>query len=389
VSDTQVPVGTQVPVVYLYPRSTWRGNTGRQQFITEALSHEVPVVVLETPGPLRRLLDIRRPRAQQAAPNILVVRDALALRGNRWWRRLGSFAARVDAAQLHRELRRHGVREYVLWLSAPQPQLLTGLRVDRLVYDCIDPCFNPERQEEFDRAEYAVAAEAEIVFCTAQILLDRMAQVHADAHLLNNAASPELYAEEQATGDVRPEPLRGRPGPVVGYLGTIDWRIDCETLTTAAKALPDYTFCIAGRVNADQEHRVAELRSLPNVVMPGAVPTEEGAAYNNAFDVGVIPFLPGYVGDGINPVKMYMYLLAGNPVVSTWLNECRLAEPHVTATRTPAEFVEALRKAVSEPDEHAREARVAFALANTWGHRAHEAVALLRERGLLRSQTRP
>jgi glycosyltransferase involved in cell wall biosynthesis len=275
------------------------------------------------------------------------------------------------------------VTDYCLWLSVPQPQLLTGLRVDRLVYDCIDPCFSPELQADFDRAEYAVAAEAKVVFCTAQTLLDRMSRVHDDAHLLNNAASPELYAEEQAAGDV-PTSLQGRPRPIVGYLGTIDWRLDCETLTHAAKALPDYTFCIAGRVNADQEPRVAELRSLPNVVMPGAVPAEEGARYNHAFDVGVIPFLPGHVGDGINPVKMYMYLLAGNPVVSTWLNEGRLAQPHVRATRTPAEFAEALHEAVTEPDEQAHDARVAFARANTWRHRAQQAVGLLRERGLLR-----
>ena len=147
--------------------------------------------------------------------------------------------------------------------------------------------------------------------------------------------------------------------------------------------MPDFTFCIAGRVNADQEARVTELRSLANVVMPGAVPSEDGAAYNNSFDVGVIPFLPGPVGDGINPVKMYMYLLTGKPVVSTWINECRLAGPHVRATRTPAEFADALRESVHEPDATAREAREAFARSNTWDHRAREAVALLRERGLL------
>jgi glycosyltransferase involved in cell wall biosynthesis len=383
VTPAEEPDGSALPIVYLYPQSTWRGNTGRQHFLSEALSHEVPVVVLETPGPTRRLLDIRRPRAERVEPRVLVVRDALALRTNRWWRRLGTLAARVDAYWLHRVLRRHGITDYVFWLSVPQPQWLTGMRVDRLVYDCIDPCLRPELQEEFDRAEYAVAAQAKVVFCTAQTLLDRMSAVHPDAHLLNNAASPEMYAE--APGSALPATLQGRPRPIVGYLGTVDWRIDCETLTEVARALPAYSFCIAGRVNADQEHRVADLRSLPNVVMPGAAPAEEGAAYNKAFDVGVIPFLPGYVGDGINPVKMYMYLLTGSPVVSTWINECRLAAPHVRATRTPAEFAEALREAAGEAYGEAREARVAFARANTWADRARTAVTLLRERGLLRT----
>ena len=125
------------------------------------------------------------------------------------------------------------------------------------------------------------------------------------------------------------------------------------------------------------------LRALPNVVMPGAVSTEEGAAYNNAFDVGVIPFLPGYVGDAINPVKMYMYLLTGKPVVSTWINECRLAQPHVRATKTPQEFIDALRDAVNEPDQRAHDERISFARQNTWADRARTAISVLQSRSLL------
>jgi teichuronic acid biosynthesis glycosyltransferase TuaH len=372
-----------VPVVYLYPESRWQGNSSRQQMLCEALSERVPVVFLSTASPSRALLDVKRPRAERVRPGVTVVHDALALRTNRWWRRLGPVAARIDGLMLRRLLRSLGIGDYVYWLSVAGPEWLAGMRLDRLVYDCIDPNFIPENQASFDAREYAVAAEASVVFCTAQTLLERMRRVHPHAYLLNNAASPEIYELERSAAGSVPGPLQGRPGPIIGYMGTTDWRLDCETLTEAAKRLPEFTFCIAGRVNADQEDRVVELRSLPNVVMPGAVSNEEGASYNNAFDVGVIPYLPGYVGDAINPVKMYMYLLTGKPVVSTWINECRLAQPHVRATRTPAEFVDALREAVSEPDERAREGRIEFARQNTWGDRAREAVAVLRSQNLL------
>lgn len=370
-----------LPIVYLYPGSRW-DNTSRQRLLPEALSEHVPVVFLSTATPSRALLDIKRPRAEHLQPGVTVIHDALALRTNRWWRRLGTLAARVDAFLLHRLLRSEGITDYVYWLSVPEPEWLTGMRVDRLVYDCIDPGFFPEDQEDFDAREFAVAAKARVVFCTAETLLHRMQEVHSDAHLLNNAASPEMYESERSATQ-RPGPLRGRPHPIIGYLGTTDWRVDCETLADAAAALPDFTFCIAGRVNADQEARVARLRALPNVVMPGAVSTEEGASYNNAFDVGVIPFLPGYVGDSINPVKMYMYLLTGKPVVSTWLNECQLAQPHVRATKTPQEFIDALRDAVNEPDQRAHDERVSFARQNTWADRARTTISVLQSRNLL------
>ena len=370
-------------IVYLYPNARWGTHAGRQQLLPEALAAHVPVVFLSTADPTRGLLQVRRPRAEQVQPGVTVVHDALALRTNRWWRRVPWVADRVDGLLLRRTLSRIGVEDYVYWLSAPEPRWLGGMRTGRLVYDCIDPSFHGDR-DNFDGREVEVARSARLVFCTAQTLLERMGRVSDRVHLLNNAAAPELYAEGRAAAGEVPAPLRGRPGPVIGHVGTVDWRIDCETLTQAARSLSGYTFCLAGRVNADQEHRVTELRALPNVVMPGEVPPGVGAAYNDAFDVGLVPYLTGEVGDSLNPVKMYMYLLAGKPVVTTWTRECVLAQPHVRATRSTAEFTAAVRDAVEHPDPAAREERMAFARRNTWDDRARRALQVLGEEGLVK-----
>ncbi len=371
-----------LPIVYLYPDARWGTHAGRQQLLPEALSRHVPVVFLSTARPTRGLLELRLPHAEQVEPRVVVVHDALALRTNRWWRRVPWVSHRIDGLLLRRVLRRLGVDQYVYWLSAPEPRWLEGVRRDRLVYDCIDPAFDGDRDEHHDR-EVKVAREAKVVFCTSRTLLERMERIHEHVHLLNNAAAPELYAGERAGVGEVPGPLRDRPKPIVGHVGTIDWRIDCETLTHVARSLPDYTFCLAGRVNADQEHRVRQLRSLPNVVMPGEVAPEVGAAYNEAFDVGLVPYLTGEVGDALNPVKMYMYLLAGKPVVTTWTRECVLAQPYVRATQTPSEFAAAVQDAVEHPDQRTRAERIAFAERNTWDHRARAALAVLRQEGLL------
>ncbi len=378
-----------LPIVYLYPDARWEGNASRQQFITEALAQHTPVVYLDTMSYTRSPGAVRWPYAKQIGPNITVIHDAMGLRSNRYWKRLGSLAAKIDAFLIHRLLKKQGITDYVFWLSVPGPEWMAGMRLERLVYDCIDPCFEPDNQANFDAKEYRVAAQSKLVFCTAQTLLERMQKVHPNAHSLPNASSLKLYEAERTSNLELPALLRGRPRPIIGYMGTTDWRVDCETFLAAAKALPEYTFCIAGRVNQDQEHRVTELRKLPNVVMPGAVSTEEGAAYNKAFDVGMIPYLPGYVGDAINPVKMYMYLLTGKPVVSTWINECRRNLPLVSATQTHEEFIAGLRSAANEPDQRASEARIAFATQNTWEARGRQAIELIRSSGLFRSSSAP
>jgi hypothetical protein len=133
---------------------------------------------------------------------------------------------------------------------------------------------------------------------------------------------------------------------------------------------------------------VAELKRLPNVIMPGAVSIEDGNAYTAAFDVGLIPFLPGPIGDGINPVKMWMYLAEGKPVVTTWLRECRRYAPHVRAAATAEEFIGAVREAAEGDVPERRAARIALAARNTWLDRAGEAIHLLSERGLMTASIR-
>lgn len=351
--------------------------------LTSALSSHLPLINLALPDNRELAPWPPRPTVERISPTYTVIKNAFALKGSRAWRRLGSFGARIDSRRIHSILRRMGYDEYVLWLSAVVPHLLPGLKPDRLVYDCIDPCFTPEHQAGFDATELPLARNAKIVFATAESLRERMAGANPHTHLLPNAAPGAEFLPENLEGTPLPAPLVGRGRPIVGYLGTIDWRFDAETVTAAAKALPNFAFCIAGRVNPDQEARIAELRRLPNTVFPGAVSHEDGIAYTAHSDVAIIPFLAGPIGDAINPCKMYMYMMAGKPVVSTWTRECARHAPFVVAARTAAEFAAAIKTAIADDTPDLRANRTRFALQNRWEDRAAAAIKTLDQAGLL------
>jgi hypothetical protein len=117
--------------------------------------------------------------------------------------------------------------------------------------------------------------------------------------------------------------------------------------------------------------------------MPGQVSLAEGEAYTVHFDVGLIPFTAGEMCDAINPVKMWMYLAAGKPVVSTFLRECRRYAPQVRTSTTPDEFVAAILSAVSDRSADAFAARLELAEKNTWDQRARDAMSILRCNGLV------
>lgn len=372
-------------ILYAYPEIRWDMVPARQRYLMEAMSAHCQVVFLNGPSLDGRWIEARRPRAERLSDRLTVVHDSFCFRFSRLGRKIRPLSAVLDGAWLRRLLTEQGVDDYLFWVAAAQPAVLPGMRHRHLIYDCIDPCFIKAMQPRFDRAEMYLARRASVVFCTAESLLERMMRVNSQAHLLPNACSLEEYAPQSGPSIPMPGLLRGRTKPVIGYMGTVDWRVDTATLIAAAKRLPQFTFAIVGRINNDRREDAASLRSLPNVVVPGPVSLEEGRAYAAAFDVGIIPFLPGPIADAINPVKMYMYLAGGKPVVSTWCRECRNHEPLVRAARTPEEFAAALERAAAENGAEDVARRVEFARRNTWKDRADSAVAILRRLGLFGS----
>ncbi|HEY3999060.1 MAG TPA: glycosyltransferase [Candidatus Xenobia bacterium] len=364
-----------IPIVYCH-FVPWKLPPSRQQYLMESVSRHHPVYFLDmVPHRLGRL---EFPRIERLSPNLALIQHPFNLRFRRHANRFPVLSSLIDSGFLRRILQRDGVGEYVYWLAASDFVLYRGMDHRRLVFDCIDPCFTGD-YERFDFEEETIARRARVVFCTAAVLLEKMQRFNANCHLLPNAAPAEIYHPSVLQRLSPPDVRR----PVVGYMGTLDWRFDADMVMAVARQMPEVTFVLTGRSVPDQVERIAPLRQCPNVVFTGPVDVEQGRAWVAAFDVGLIPFLTGPMGDAINPVKMYMYLAAGKPVVATWIRECRGYEPHVTATQTPADMVAAIRRALQPPLSTRGDERVCIGQQNTWDARADQALAVLQQVGLL------
>lgn len=370
-------------ILYFSGHQWLPGGNGRHDGLMEALAQHVRVIYAQPPEFSRSLIKFPKPRIERVRDGFWLLHNAFGMRFSRIGKKLGGIAVLVDTPWIQRELAAQGVGDYVYWDSCPDPMSHWGVAGTRFVYDCIDPCFVESHQAAMDQVERVAAKNARVVFATADALLQRMKSFGANAHLLPNGVRGGDYHPSVLSKLQRPASLAGRGGPVVNFLGTLDWRFDAETVTFAAKSLPDFTFCIAGRVNADQGSRVAELRRLPNVVLPGAVSNEDGHAYTWHCDAAIIPFIPGRIGDAINPCKLYMYLMAGKPVIGTDTRELRRFPQHVATARTGEEFAAAVRQAVETDGAEKRAARTSFAASNRWEDRAAEAVRILKAQGLL------
>jgi glycosyltransferase involved in cell wall biosynthesis len=273
----------------------------------------------------------------------------------------------------------------ILWLFRPGQQHWIDLLHPRLViYHVVDeysayPSLLPvqaQRQRDLDRQ---LTARADLVFCTAQSLVDARLPLNPNTHYMPNAVDFEAFRQGAESGN--PGALASLPRPVLGVVGGINAKVDLSLLAEVAIQRPEWIVALVGPLSYGLDaDEVARLRALPNVHFAGAVPPEQVPAVIAGCDVGLIPYRLNQQTRHVNPLKIYEYLACGKPVVATPLPELRQFGPLARLAGDSAAFVAAVEAALAERDDpQAVAARQTVAAANTWDVRVERMLGLIGE----------
>jgi len=112
---------------------------------------------------------------------------------------------------------------------------------------------------------------------------------------------------------------------------------------------------------------LSEVKSHPNILLPGLVPYAELPAYLARFDVAVMPFVLNDLTMHIHPTKVLEYLASKTPVVSTPIPDVAyFYSGIVTIAATPDEFVAAIEASLQHPDADAIKRGFELAKASSW-----------------------
>ena len=168
----------------------------------------------------------------------------------------------------------------------------------------------------------SVVAEADVVAAASPGLAERYRPGRPDLVLAPNGADPEHFGTPQP----RPGDLPDDGRPIAGYHGAIaDWRFDWELFAGVAAALPEWWFVLVGPVDQRDTAQAQRLGRLPNVLRLGERSLDTLPGYVQAFDVGTMWYPLNPVTEAAIPMKLYEYLAAGTPCVSTPLPACEAA----------------------------------------------------------------
>jgi glycosyltransferase involved in cell wall biosynthesis len=274
---------------------------------------------------------------------------------------LNSLILRWTIGALRRKL---GMRQFQLWTFLPNAVDYVGKLGESFVaYYCIDEWskFGYLDGRKMAEAEDRLCKQADVVFATAQSLLDGRKGFNPESHLASHGVDYKFFAtalEESTPLAAELEPL---PRPIVGFYGLIHEWIDLDLIAYLAERHPEWSLVMVGNPRVD----VSSLKDRPNVHFLGNKPYAELPRYCKGFSAGLIPFKVNDLTVHVNPIKLREYLSAGIPVVSTDLPEVRLYEDCAIANSFE-EFERRIEEALANDTPARRRARSESMQAETW-----------------------
>ena len=272
---------------------------------------------------------------------------------------------RLLTAQIRGVLRSLPQRPVQLWTFAPDIDYMCG-RFDEecVVYYCVDEfiAFSGYDAEAIRAAERRLAARADLVVTTSQVLYDAKRPLNDNTFLVTHGVDYDHFASATTDSVMIPADVASLPRPILGFWGLLhDW-LDVDLLAEVAAAQPDGSIVLIGEPATD----VTALERLPNVHLLGRRPYADLPAYAASFDLGMIPFRINDLTRAVNPIKLREYLSAGLPVVSTPLPEVERYADHVLVAANASEFIEACRTAPGSDSKDRVEARQQAMRRETW-----------------------
>jgi glycosyltransferase involved in cell wall biosynthesis len=306
---------------------------------------------------------------REVEPNLFVLAPlAIPFYGSEAVRTANRELLRLQVKRAMKQLR---FKRPISWSFLPASAPVSGtLGEEFVVYHCVDEfsAFSDTNGRHIAELEERLLRKADLVITSAERLRENKAKVNPNTVLVRHGVDFQHFVKACDSNTAIPDDIANLPKPIIGFFGLVaDW-VDQEAIIATAKAHPEGSVVIIGKVAPDCD--VSALKAVPNIHLLGRKTYASLPGYCKAFDVALMPFTVNELTLNANPLKVREYLAAGLPVVSTDIPEVRKVGLCKMATSTE-DFVRKVDECLAEGPGPSRE-RAERIFHESWDARVEE-----------------
>ena len=359
--------------------SDWKRPWGSRQQIMTRLSDKNRVLFVEYQASFLHLfkypkLFFRMFNAgmRKIKEDLIVYRPFLNLPFRYYSARINRLNQKFLLFQLRRLVKKLKFTNVILWIFEPTSCLLVGKFKEKIsIYHCADSFVNEKksllRQKCIKSMEENLCDKCDVIFVSSQELLLEKSVFEKKAYLVQSAVDEDFFNKNLFLKSSVPKDLDKIAAPRIGFVGTIDDRIDYDLLEAVASERRDWNIVLLGEICSRNTRRLKSenihiLEWRDNKLIP---------AYIEGFDVCILPYKTNEFTRGISPIKVFEYLSLGKPVVSADLPDLKpLADSNLLRIAgNRRDFVKYIESYLACADPDIKNSRIEFARLNTWNKR--------------------
>ncbi|WP_314506961.1 glycosyltransferase [uncultured Microbacterium sp.] len=358
----------------------WDGVWRRNQHLVSRLLDRDPslrVLFVEPPAdPIHRLTHGAMPqlgygpRQSSRCKHLWTMRPLKALP-----RRVDRSADKRLATQVRRAAHRLEFEHPIVWVNDPGGAALSKSTGWPTLYDITDDWLAADRPprelarlREVER--FLLEHASQVVACSPELARRKGAdrpRGSAPIEVIRNAVDTAAYERPRE----RPRDLP--PGRTAVYVGTLHTdRLDIDLCEETARELKDEASVVLVGPNALGEADTRRLRTA-GVIVLGARRADYVIGYLTHGDALIVPHVITPFTESLDPLKLYEYLAAGRPIVSTAVAGFRdTDDPRIHIVDSSSGFAATVRSMLDSPSVNSPNRTVA-----DWAERVTAMCAVL------------
>ncbi len=268
-------------------------------------------------------------------------------------------------------------KNQILWIFEPEfVSLVNIFSHEQLItiYDCVDfinGWGDQTSKNKKDRTdEEKLVKKSDFVFVNSKTLYLHHQNIRKDLTLVPQGFRLDMFERKP----VKALEL-SLEGPIVGFVGGINIRIDYTLLYKVAKQNPYLNFVLVGPLQGSKPQLrtkvmpgLHKLKSLKNVDIYGELTKDQIGSAIKAFDICMIPYdISMAFNKYCYPMKLFEYFFFGKPVISTSIEELKYFPHLVKIGDNENEWTHHLNEILSKGWPKAKkDSQIRLCRENTW-----------------------